>query len=373
MNLHLPLHLVVAVLVFLVSTWASRRLSLSASRLRLLDHPNERSLHAIPVPRTGGLAIVLSFGLGLLVETMLSLAGMTSTVMFTAGSAWIISTLFFIALVSWLDDWKELSAAIRICAHLCAAAAAVAGAGMKIASVSLPLAGTYSLGRFAIALTILGLVWTINLYNFMDGMDGFAGGMSVFGLGFMGLLAWLGGSNFVALLALMAVAGVSGFLVLNWPPARIFMGDVGSTFLGLLAGVLSIWGVRDGLFDLWVPILIFSPFIVDASLTLLRRLFRGERIWQAHREHYYQRLVLLGWSHRKTVLAEYGLMLACGSSAVIYQQAGPRLRLIILLSWVMIYMALALGIRMLEQRKNLRRSHLCPERPDALEVSSTSL
>jgi UDP-N-acetylmuramyl pentapeptide phosphotransferase/UDP-N-acetylglucosamine-1-phosphate transferase len=171
----------------------------------------------------------------------------------------------------------------------------------------------------------------------------------------------------------MAVAGVSGFLVFNWPPARIFMGDVGSTFLGFLAGVLSVRGVRDGLFDFWVPVLVFSPFIVDATLTLLRRLFRGERIWQAHREHYYQRLVLLGWSHRKTVLAEYVLMLACGGSAVFYQQAGPRLRLLVLLSWVIIYTALGLGIRLLEQRKNLRRSHLGPERSDALEISSTSL
>lgn len=367
------IHLLVALTVLLVSCWAARRLSLSASRLRLLDHPNERSLHAVPVPRTGGLAILLSFAIGLFVEAILDLAGLTGIGVLAASNVWIVCTLFFIAIISLWDDWKELSAGVRICAHFFAAAAAVIGAGLKVASVSLPLAGSYSLGWFALPLTILWLVWMINLYNFMDGMDGFAGGMSVIGLSFLGLLAWSGGGHSVVLLTLLAVAGVSGFLIFNWPPARIFMGDVGSTFLGFLVAVLSVWGVRDGLFDLWVPILIFSPFIVDATITLLRRLLRGERVWHAHREHYYQRLVLLGWSHRKTVFSEYGLMLACGGSAVIYQQAGPRLRLIVLLSWVVIYMALAVGIRLVEQRKSLTGSNLATERSDALEISSTSL
>jgi UDP-N-acetylmuramyl pentapeptide phosphotransferase/UDP-N-acetylglucosamine-1-phosphate transferase len=355
-------HLLVALTVVLVSVWASRRLSLSASRLRLLDHPNKRSLHAVPVPRTGGLAILLSFAVGLLVEAIFSLAGLTGPGVFTVSNVWMISTLFLIAIVSLLDDWRELSAAVRICAHFLAAAGAVFGAGLKVASVSLPLAGSYSLGWFALPLTILWLVWMINLYNFMDGMDGFAGGMSVFGLAFLGLLAWTGGAHFVASLALLAVAAVSGFLIFNWPPARIFMGDAGSTFLGFLVGVLSVWGIRDGLFDLWVPVLIFSPFIVDATITLLRRLLRGEKVWHAHREHYYQRVVLLGFSHRKTVFAEYGLMLACGSSAVIYQQAGPRLRLIALVAWAIIYLALALGIRVAEQRKSLRCSNLATEK-----------
>lgn len=359
---HLLPHLLVGLTVFLTAAWASRNLSLSASRLQLLDHPNERSLHAVPIPRTGGLAILLSFAIGLLVEAVLSLVGLTGPGVFAMSNVWIISTLFFIAIVSLLDDWKELSAGVRICAHLVAAAGAVFGAGLKVASVSLPLVGSYSLGWFSLPLTILWLVWMINLYNFMDGMDGFAAGMSVIGLAFLGLLAWIAGAHVVASLALLAVAAVSGFLIFNWPPARIFMGDAGSTFLGFLVGLLSVWGVRDGLFDFWVPVLVFSPFIVDATITLLRRLLRGEKVWQAHREHYYQRVVLLGWSHRKTVFAEYSLMLACGTSAVIYQQAGPRIRLIVLLSWVIVYSALAQGIRLVEQRKGLRCSNLATEK-----------
>jgi UDP-N-acetylmuramyl pentapeptide phosphotransferase/UDP-N-acetylglucosamine-1-phosphate transferase len=132
------------------------------------------------------------------------------------------------------------------------------------------------------------------------------------------------------------------------------MGDAGSIMLGFLAGSLSVVGVHQGLFDLWVPVLIFSPFIVDATVTLLRRLFRGEKIWRAHREHYYQRLVLAGWSHRKTVLAEYCLMIFCGLSAVAYIRARELTRLAILLTWILIYIALILAVRRVERRSKSR-------------------
>jgi len=184
----------------------------------------------------------------------------------------------------------------------------------------------------------------------MDGMDGFAGGMTVMGFGFLGYLAWAGGDSFVAVLSLLTVGATGGFLIFNRPPARIFMGDAGSTLLGFLAGTLSVLEAHRGLFDLWVPILIFSPFIVDATTTLFRRLLRGEKIWQAHREHYYQRLVLLGWSHRKTVLSEYCLMLACGLSAVLYTAMGAKARLALLAGWLLIYLALAAGVRHAESR-----------------------
>ena len=115
-------------------------------------------------------------------------------------------------------------------------------------------------------------------------------------------------------------------------------------------------GVHQKQFDLWVPVLVFSPFIVDATVTLLRRLLRGERVWRAHREHYYQRLVLAGWSHRKTVLAEYCLMLACGASAIIYTRTTERTRLLILILWVLIYSALAFCVRLTEQRNGRNRT-----------------
>ena len=141
-----------------------------------------------------------------------------------------------------------------------------------------------------------------------------------------------------------------GFLFHNFPPARIFMGDVGSIPLGFTAGTLMLVGLRDGLFDIWVPILIFSPFILDATITVLRRAWQRQRIWEAHRDHYYQRLVLSGWSHRQTVLAEYVVMALCGGLAVLYQEASEEWRLVILGFWGVLFFSLALAVRGVEQR-----------------------
>ena len=111
---------------------------------------------------------------------------------------------------------------------------------------------------------------------------------------------------------------------------------------------LAVMGTHDRLFDIWVPLLIFSPFIVDATVTLVRRLLRRERVWRAHREHYYQRLVLAGWGHRRTMLVEYALMLACGMTAVVYGQSGEPVRLALLLGWMGLYLLFAWGVRRVE-------------------------
>jgi UDP-N-acetylmuramyl pentapeptide phosphotransferase/UDP-N-acetylglucosamine-1-phosphate transferase len=189
----------------------------------------------------------------------------------------------------------------------------------------------------------------VNLYNFMDGMDGFAGGMAVFGFGAMAVLGWQGGDAGFALANAAIAAAAAGFLLFNFPPARIFLGDVGSATLGLLAAALSLLGSQRGLFPLWVAWLAFSPFIVDATWTLLRRLVRGERVWQAHRSHHYQRLVLAGWSHRRTVSLSYVLMAACAATAVAGQgmNAGDQLRL--LAAWAIIYGLIGYKVRLVER------------------------
>jgi UDP-N-acetylmuramyl pentapeptide phosphotransferase/UDP-N-acetylglucosamine-1-phosphate transferase len=337
-------------LVFALSLWMTGRLSSDAARVRLLDHPNERSLHSTPIPRTGGLAILSSLALGLLLKVLLSLLGGSRQFFEAKTSIWVVGVSLLLAAVSLWNDWVDLSPGLRFVMHGLAAAGVVLGAGLTIDSIAVPLIGDWPLGWLAIPLTIICLIWMTNLYNFMDGMDGFAGGMSVMGFGFLSYIAWSAGQSFIALLSLLTVGAVAGFLLYNWPPAKIFMGDVGSILLGFLAGALSVMGIHQKRFDLWVPVLVFSPFIVDATTTLFRRLLRGERVWRAHREHYYQRLVLLGWSHRKTVLAEYCLMLACGTSAIIYTGTNDRVRFAILVAWVLIYGALAFSVRMAERR-----------------------
>jgi UDP-N-acetylmuramyl pentapeptide phosphotransferase/UDP-N-acetylglucosamine-1-phosphate transferase len=184
----------------------------------------------------------------------------------------------------------------------------------------------------------------------MDGMDGFAGGMGVIGFGTLALLGGLAGNVAFLSVNLVIASAVAGFLVFNFPPARIFMGDTGSAALGLLAGGVSLWGAREGVFPFWIAVLVFSPFIVDATVTLLGRLRRGERVWQAHKTHYYQRLVQSGWGHRKTVIVEYGLMLACGASAVVGVHVGTTAQWLILVGWCLIYPALMRLVARLEQR-----------------------
>jgi UDP-N-acetylmuramyl pentapeptide phosphotransferase/UDP-N-acetylglucosamine-1-phosphate transferase len=210
--------------------------------------------------------------------------------------------------------------------------------------------GVISWGWIAGPFTVVFLIWMANLYNFMDGMDGFAGGMTVIGCGLLGYLGWQAHHPVISVIATLQSAAAAGFLVHNFPPAKIFMGDVGSVSTGFLTAALIVLGCRDGVFDLWVPVIIFSPFILDATVTLVRRALRHEKVWEAHRDHYYQRLVLSGWGHRRTVLAEYAVMALCGSFALLYQYASEEWRLVILGAWAVLFFSLAIAVKGVEQR-----------------------
>ena len=167
-----------------------------------------------------------------------------------------------------------------------------------------------------LALLIVAVVWITNLYNFMDGADGHAGGMSLLGFGTYALAALLAGDLPLATLCGAISAACVAFLIYNFYPARIFLGDVGSIPLGFLAAALGLIGWRNDDWPLWFPVLVFGPFIGDATLTLARRALRRERVWQAHREHYYQRLVRMGFGHRGTALISYAAMLVCAAAAL---------------------------------------------------------
>ncbi len=312
-----------------VAAGLARLLITAGRRAGLVAVPNERSLHDHPVPHTGGLAILAS----ILVGAPVAAVGYGTVP--PAGWTAIAAGALLVAGVSLVDDWRGLSPLIRLAVHL-AAAVLLAGAGFL-----LPLDRVISPSQTSTVLTVLatvvGVVWMTNLYNFMDGMDGFAGGMTVFGFGFLAAFGVLGNEPFYAAVMAVISGGALGFLAWNFPPARIFMGDTGAATLGFLAAASALWGVRDGLFPFWVPVLVFSPFIVDSSVVLLRRLLRGERVWQAHRSHYYQRLVQAGWGHRKTVLVEYVLMLLAGLSALIFRDLDPAGLVLLLVAWASLY------------------------------------
>lgn len=257
-----------------------------ASRFAL-DPPNERSLHSHPVPRTGGVGVLVGLSLGVVLVPE-----------FRSMLWWLAPFV----LISLLDDFRSIPAALRLAVHLVVAIAFA----LQFLELDWPVA----------LLLGVAIAWMTNLYNFMDGADGLAGGMAVIGFGAYGLAAWLHGDAAFAYFVWCVAAAAAGFLIFNFAPASIFLGDVGSIPLGFLAGALGAVGTVREIWSWWFPVVVFAPFVVDATTTLLRRLVRREKVWQAHRDHYYQRLIRMGWSHRRTALAEYGLMAVCASGAV---------------------------------------------------------
>src|SRR3989338_5155966 len=281
------------------------------------DIPNERSLHSTPVPRVGGIALMAGV-----------LSGWALMMPFLAW--WILLPAAGLFALSLLDDMRGLSAGTRLIGHFLAALVAVAGAWVSGAGVPLLL----------LIPVLLFIVWMANLYNFMDGSDGMAGGMALFGFGSYGIGAWLGGNEMFALLNFSVAAAALGFLVFNFHPARVFMGDAGSITLGFLAAVFGMSGWLAGYWPFWFPPLVFSPFVADATVTLFKRARLGERLSQAHRSHYYQRLVQMGWGHRNTAIAEYALMLLAGISASWGIGLAHTAQGYLLLGWGVIYFTL---------------------------------
>jgi UDP-N-acetylmuramyl pentapeptide phosphotransferase/UDP-N-acetylglucosamine-1-phosphate transferase len=314
---------------FIVSTGLSLLLVNARGRLQVLDIPNERSLHSRPTPRTGGIAILLGGVAALLTAWYLQGIIIASTPLLVA--------VALLALLALLDDHHTLGAGLRLL--------------IQLGTVTLLLLSQGGLQPLTLAAAGLLLLWMINLYNFMDGMDGFAAGMAVIGFGTFALLAWQAGMPAFALGCAITVAAAAGFLLLNFPPARLFMGDSGSTVLGLLAAVVMLKAHISGLLPLWLGLLVFSPFIVDASVTLATRAVRGEKVWLPHKTHYYQKLVELGWGHKRTVLAEYALMIACSATALAAAPRSPALQAVIITGWALLYAMLIYLIRRTAHRR----------------------
>ena len=257
--------------------------------------------------------------------------------------------------VSFADDIWRLPPSARFPVHLAVALVLVFPADYALKVVALPGLDWHAPAWALEMFSVLFVIWMVNLYNFMDGMDGFAGGMACFGFATLALLGALAGSPIYALAAFMVCAAAAGFLPFNFPPAKLFMGDVGSGSLGLLVAVFLLWADGAGLFHLWLGCVVFSPFIVDATWTVIRRTLQGKKPWQAHREHFYQRLVRLGWGHRRTVLWSYALMLKCSLIAVIcfcFTAVGVQGIMLGLLA--VAYIALITGINAMERRRPSR-------------------
>ena len=329
----------------------------------MMDEPNARSLHASATPRTGGMAVFL--GLAGALALALAQEGWPEQPVVSGTSAessawpWVLAALMPVAAVSLLDDWGGVRPRYRLGAHLVAGAVLVAG-GLGWSHLDLPGLHLVLGPVLALPLTLLLVVWMTNLYNFMDGMDGLAGGMAVFGFGTLAVLGWRGGDPNYALACSTIVAAAAGFLTANFPPARLFLGDLGSTSLGLLAAALALLGNSRGLFPLWVAGLAFSPFILDATSTLIRRALRGERLWEAHRTHHYQRLVLAGWSQRRVMLRAWVLMAACSACATLAPDLPAADQWLLLAAWGAIYGVIGYRVGLAERLAELSEEQRGP-------------
>ncbi len=331
-----------------ISTWLICLLSSNPTSIfYVLDDPTHRSLHDVPKPRTGGIAIFISIFI-----TWLIIVLVQDVEIFIY---YVLVGLSLLSVISYIDDRYSIPQFWRLLFHIFAAILLVlSGIGLSASDISIE---KFIDNAFVLnGLTILAVVWFINLYNFMDGMDGLAGGMGVIGFGCLAWLGWFAGNNLFMLMAFIIAAANLGFLLHNFPPAKIFMGDVGSITMGYLVAFFSLWGIQANIFTWWIPILIFSPFIVDATITLIKRLYNREKVWEAHKSHYYQKLVQSGWGHRKTAIYEYILMATIACSVIAIQALNSDiLTFFLTLVWLLIYIVIIFVVsRLGTQSGNLR-------------------
>jgi len=286
--------------VEIIRNWLMKR--------RVIDLPNERSSHSVPTPRGGGLVIVIITLAVALVSMFLSQNWKEGLVFVIVGCG--------VAWIGWQDDVKSLSPKVRFLLQGLAAVATILGLGY-FDSITIPLLGELHLGVIGIPITLLWIVGLINAYNFMDGIDGISGSVALTAA--MGWMLFLGVngqfSNPIFWIALAIAASNLGFLGHNWSPARIFMGDVASTFLGYCFAVLPLLLVNKVEDAFLLGVIVMWAYILDTLITFIRRLFKRERVFSAHRTHIYQRLVISGYqvpsiSSLYLLLTSLGVVLA---------------------------------------------------------------
>ncbi|WBM34214.1 MULTISPECIES: MraY family glycosyltransferase [Pseudomonas] len=295
-------------------TAALRRYALSRS---LMDIPNARSSHTLPTPRGGGLSFVVAF---LLAALCMAIAGpiAPSVVVGVLGAGGLV------AVIGFMDDHGHIAARWRLLGHFAAAAWGLAWLGgmPPISVFGVTLAPLWLSSLFG----ALYLVWLLNLYNFMDGIDGLASVEAICVCVGASLLYWVTDHAHHAWLPLLLAATVAGFLCWNFPPARIFMGDAGSGFLGMVLGLLALLAGWVNPLLFWGWLILLGVFVVDATFTLVRRLLRGDKVYQAHRSHAYQYATRHHGSHRTVTLAvaaiNLGWLLPVAMVVVVFQLDG---------------------------------------------------
>ncbi|MEY4166346.1 MAG: Undecaprenyl-phosphate N-acetylglucosaminyl 1-phosphate transferase [Acidobacteriota bacterium] len=348
---------VIFILAAVISGLVTGRLVGATGWLRAIDYPNQRSSHVRPTPRSGGLGIVTSFVLLLPLLWIMLLPEATNW-RFALRFGLALFGYIVIAIVGLIDDMRSIHPLTKYLGQLVAALIAI-WSGVTFLFLDLPFIGRLDLGltgRLAgligALLTVLWLTGFSNLFNFMDGIDGLAGGSAViYGLA-LAFVCSLTDHRLPAAGLLVLAAACLGFLVHNFPPARIFMGDVGSLFIGYTLAAFTVLITNSGVRPVPFPaaLLIFAPFLFDPILTLILRWRRGERLHEAHRRHLYQRLVTAGQTHRRVTLTYYALNLIFAGLALCYLPGTDRMRVFLLAGGLTILGGFTIYVRWIEER-----------------------
>jgi Fuc2NAc and GlcNAc transferase len=303
-----------ALIVLVASALLTRAMCTKALSGGVLDVPNARSSHRVPTPRGGGVAIVAASTVAYAVFVKLGVLSRDLGVALLGGG-------LAVATVGFLDDRRSVPPAVRLVIHIGAALWALWWLG---GFSSLQIGSTVvTLGAAGCVLGVLGIVWVLNLFNFMDGIDGIAGSEAIFIAVAAALLNVHGGSPEVLTAGLLFGAACAGFLVWNWPPAKIFMGDVGSGYSGYVLGVLGLAASRHHPAAIWVWLILGGVFFVDATITLIHRLARGEALHQAHRIHAYQWLARRWGSHQRVTISILAVNLFWLLPCAVFASAKP--------------------------------------------------
>jgi len=306
--------------------------------VRVMDIPNPRSSHTRPVPKSGGISFVVTFVVGSLIIYFVAEIARIDDRYFWG---YVISAVL-LAIVSYVDDVMQKTFLAKVLTQVLCVAVVLAS-GVIVTRLAIPYWGEVQLGWIGYVLTFLWILGLTNAYNFMDGLDGLAAGVAVIAAGFLCAIAFQQLSVFVYMSSYVLLAGAAGFLIFNFPPARIFMGDVGSAFLGFTFATLAVIGASLDLGHLSfyiVPMLLFH-FIFDSVFTFLRRLARGEKVYLAHRTHLYQLFNSLGYSHRVVSLFHYALTVVQGIAAFVSIGLPADMRLFVFVPFLIFEIAYA--------------------------------
>ncbi|WP_462410965.1 glycosyltransferase family 4 protein [Neobacillus sp. Marseille-QA0830] len=299
------------ILCFVLSVVITPLIKKLAFIIGATDRPNQRKVHQSIMPRLGGLAIFVSFLAGILLlrpENQFSAA--------------ILLGCFIIVLTGLLDDLFELPARYKLIGQLLAALGVVFLGDLQVVFINLPFGGQVQFGLFSVPFTLLWIVGITNAINLIDGLDGLAAGVSSIALITITGIAFIQGNLFVVAVGLIVLTSTLGFLIYNFHPAKIFMGDTGALFLGYIISVLSLLGFKNITFISFViPVIILGVPISDTIFALLRRVIQKKPLLAPDKSHLHHCLLRMGYSHRQTVLIIYAMAAFFGLVAIIYSQA----------------------------------------------------